>query len=203
MGFFSERLEEVRKTCLGVNVHSIHQSTGDQISLPIEDRLIDLGISYDEVIYFTPSGGEAHNISHEQHDAAGVTSFFIKDGVAHSVIFINGEIGKLTNTEGSEYEDLLKYIFLIHEIGHADDFSKQINFKHVTREVNLISSEAYADVFALRHLKSSAGQGFKLARGAYCKNMLANRVKSEFYRRVFDEVTRKFLESKIREWARA
>ncbi|MNF80956.1 hypothetical protein D3C84_632100 [compost metagenome] len=204
MTIFGDLLEELRKTHLGVNIHSIHNIPSDQMLSPVEERLAELGIPYDEVIYFTPTEDEEHNTVYGQHIcAAGATSFFLKDGTANSTIFMNGNIGKLTNTEDSELENILKYIFLIHEIGHAEDFNKQINFHHTTRKVDLVSAEAYADIFTLKHLKSSKNPAMKLARKYYCKNILANTASNEFYKAVFTKVKKSFLESKVREWARA
>lgn len=204
MSIFDDLLKELRETHLGVNVHSIHHIPSDQMLSPVEERLTELGISYDEVIYFTPTEDDERSTSYGQHIcAAGTTSFFLKNGSANSTIFMNSNIGKLTNSEGSELENIFKYIFLIHEIGHAEDFDKQINFHRATRKVDLVSAEAYADVYTLKYLKSSKSPAMKIARKYYCKNMLENKANNEFCKAVFNKVKKSFLESKIREWARA
>lgn len=204
MTIFGDLLDELRETHLGVEIHSINNIPNDKIPSPLEEHLTELGVPYDEVIYFTPTEDAEHNTVYGQHIcAAGATSFFLKNGVASPIIFMNSSIGKLKNIENSELENIFKYIFLIHEIGHAEDFNKQINFHHATRTVDLVSAEAYADVFTLKYLKSSKNPAVKLARNFYCKNILANTEGNEFYRAVFNKIKKSVLESKIREWARA
>lgn len=68
----------------------------------------------------------------------------------------------------------------MHELGHAEDLSQQINFDNVARTMNVLSAEVYAHKFVCRYAKRF---GYRLALEYYLDNFEAS-LKSE------DDVTR-------------
>ena len=53
----------------------------------------------------------------------------------------------------NEQANLLRIAILYHELGHADDFKKGINFNHHTLTFHLPKAEEYADAFAKQYLQ--------------------------------------------------
>lgn len=67
-----------------------------------------------------------------------------------------------------DFEAVVKLLVLMHELGHADDIAKSVNYNHENKSLDLVSAEAYAHAFVCRHARRI---GYRLALGTYLDNI--------------------------------
>lgn len=104
--------------------------------------------------------------------ATGFTSA-VRDhfGKVHSAVFICNHV---LHVDVDDAAELLLLLILLHELGHADDISKSINFNHENATIERTSAEAYAHSFVIRTCRK---RGYSLALMAYLDS-LGKHVKS-------------------------
>jgi hypothetical protein len=61
-----------------------------------------------------------------------------------------GDRGQITKKKHPQFDDLVRLTVLLHELGHADDIAKGINYDHAALKIDLPSAEAYAHRFVCR-----------------------------------------------------
>lgn len=90
-------------------------------------------------------------------------------GKVRPIIFIRRDIPNDSNEDLSdEGIAICKLLVLIHEMGHADDIRKSINYNHVTLELNIVDAELYAHDFVVRHCRKL---GYRLMLDSYLSNI--------------------------------
>ena len=123
-----------------------------KISLAPNDLLTERNIKFDELIGFHNESG---NSCKDNVDTPGGYAIFTRmNSEIKPIIVINIDPFH-SNEELSKDEDIIslsKYVTLLHEFGHIDDFENQINFKLNPYSVNVDLTEAYAEIFTLKKL---------------------------------------------------
>lgn len=193
---FDVMFNDLCKSRHGLNVKDIKLVSDELMRLPVEKILDFFEIEYDEVVCFNSNADDSYGSS----DIMGFTTFVISVGQIYPVVFIRDNFvdGK------KDFSIMLNYIFLQHELGHVDDFYNGKSYDLVNRRVEIIEAEAYADIFAMKKLKSryKVSNLDKIALAYYAKNVIGNSRKNDFYEKVFALINKKIIASKIREWAR-
>lgn len=97
---------------------------------------------------------KGHSPEDDVHGAGAANAVMTDGGRIISVVFLRKHVPS-DSDDGfhDEFESVVKLLVLLHEVGHAKDMLEQINFKHDTGTVDIVSAEAFAHLFALRHLK--------------------------------------------------
>ncbi|NAX48820.1 hypothetical protein CAG70_17690 [Photobacterium halotolerans] len=172
-----------------------------------EENFAQLGIQYDEILRYLDIEDDSRSVGYgESVDIKAWTTNFIISGELKSAVFIisNPEYSgcKLSGENEDEFLTMLKFMSLVHELGHVHDFQNSINFDHDERHVKLCDAEAYADVFAIKYFKSLKHPYGDFALKLYSRAMLERLSSSEFYKQVHSRIKKKVLESKLRKWAR-
>ncbi|EOG7752863.1 hypothetical protein ACLIOB_003503, partial [Vibrio cholerae] len=190
----------------GVKVAKILEVDVDIYHLAPEELLQSCGVDFDSALYYEASQNETEISGYGDSEyVKGWVSNYIKDENLHSVIFVikdpKYDGNELEGWEHQEFLSLLKYLTLLHELGHVDDFNNGNNFFHETRTVDLTKAEAYADIFAIKYLKNKRHPYEKLALKTFCKGILVRARTGHFYSEVHKEITKKVLEPQIRKWA--
>lgn len=210
---FEELFVSTKNSCLGLPVENVYLVDLEQYNkYSIEELFTKLGIEFDELLYWQFESDEALVKDYVCfNNIKGWASYYIQGGVYKSVIFvmdnpdyeIDGVIDVCDEDEEEiEFKFLLKYLALIHELGHIDDFNKGINFNLSERKINLIEAEAYADVFALKLLKDKKSLFLQYAKKIMSKGILDRSFKEGFYSEVHNHIKKEILESELREWSR-
>lgn len=202
----SEMYSDLLTDRCGIKVAKIFEVDADTYHLTTEECLKFHGIDFDSVLHYKASQDETETYGYGESEAVkGWVSNYIKDEICQSVIFIikdpkyDGD--ELEDSKRQDFLSLFKYLTLLHELGHVDDFTNGNNFYHETRTVDLIKAEAYADIFVIKYLKSKRHPYEALALTTFCKGILARTRTDHFYSEVHKEITKKILEPRIRKWA--
>ncbi|ANQ23190.1 hypothetical protein BA893_16080 [Vibrio natriegens] len=191
----------------GLNVASITEVEIGDYDLSTGDIFNKYSIEYDEPVVFNDVEDDSRHVGYgESQGVKGWATNYTHNNELKTAIFIvaNPEYSgpQLEEEDQSEFVSILKTITLLHELGHVHDIQNSINFDHSSQNVNLIAAEAYADVFALRKLKSWKHPYGKLALKTFSVALLDRRNTSEFYEQVHSNIKKKVLESKLRTWSK-
>ncbi|OEF48245.1 hypothetical protein A1OW_15830 [Enterovibrio norvegicus] len=191
--------------CGAINA-KIFEVDAASLRLTSEERLKKYGIDFDSVLFYETFEDEIETSGYgESEDIQGLVENYVKDEKIHSVISIikDPKIDgyELEDSDYRELSSLYKYLTLLHELGHVDDFNNGFNYYHESHKVNLTKAEAYADIFVIKYLKNKTNPFEKLALKFFCKSILERKRRDYFYSEVHKEITKKILESKIRKWA--
>ncbi|EHH0751420.1 hypothetical protein J7I08_004169 [Vibrio vulnificus] len=152
-------------------------------------------IDYDEIIKFSTS----EEISNDNDlNMPGCTNFFMHNGRAKAAIFIKEKFDE--NLE--ESNELWKYLILVHEIGHVNDFrrSKYLNWKRGV--CDLVMAEAFAEIYSLKFFSRRNDKYHQL-----CRDLLASRILdfenygSELHRQILNQVLKTYSKKKLRQWS--
>ena len=201
---FSDMYNELSQSKYGLPVEAIHLVDNLTIAMGVEELLNKHRIIYDEVIKFNCQNEfDESNDYTRPHSVGGLTIFIKTNNIEKAVIFISEE--PIFIPDGDVKLDFLSmchYMFLIHELGHVEDFTKGINIKK-TENIDLVKAEAYADIFTLKKLKSKSHPAIRIALSYYAKNVIANSSKNEFYKAVMLQIRKKILLENIRKWAKS
>jgi hypothetical protein len=105
-------------------------------------------------------------------------------GKFHPIIFIRHEVKLSAEAEADDDPHLkaevaagIRLLVLLHEIGHAEDMSRQINFDHTAKTMDLIAAEAYTHKFVLNYARK---KNYRVALQYYIKNLDEYSTKPEF-----------------------
>jgi hypothetical protein len=75
------------------------------------------------------------------------------------VVFVRADVcavdrhGEMAENRHPQFDDLVRLAVLLHELGHADDIAKGVNFNHAALEIDLPAAEAYAHAFVCRQAR--------------------------------------------------
>lgn len=82
-------------------------------------------------------------------------------GRIQPVVFVRSDVEavglapELAEAADPQFLDSIRLLVLMHELGHADDISKGINFDHKQLSIDLAGAEAYAHRFVCKHARRS------------------------------------------------
>ncbi|MEZ9201258.1 hypothetical protein AB4151_02485 [Vibrio splendidus] len=154
------------------------------------------GVSFDEVLTFQKQDDTKQEGGTEITPAH--TSFYILDNQPKAVVFIT----KTIFPDEPEGNELYKYLFLIHELAHVQDFRncKYINWQ--TKESDLLKAEIYAEISTLKFLSQQKDDLHKVCRSIYASRLVDfQRSENDLNQKVLKGVTKKFSLSKLKQWA--
>ncbi len=92
-----------------------------------------------------------------------VPAVFVREGVA-SV----GEADEQPGETHPQFADSIRLLVLFHELGHADDISKGLNYDHDKLIIDLAAAEAYAHDFVCRQCMKNS---YPLLMSQYLENV--------------------------------
>src|SRR5262249_48225343 len=116
--------------------------------LPPQEQLEACGISGCTALQYMSDTYDAAQPANER--IGGRMIPVEKEGQRYSVIFMRNDYGPDLPVAQVV---MTKFCILYHELGHAEDFYQGINYDHKKRECSIRKAEAYADDFAVKHLK--------------------------------------------------
>ncbi|HHK8488960.1 hypothetical protein AB6H46_22930 [Vibrio alginolyticus] len=202
-----EMYDELFNHRCGLNVASVMEVEIDDYGLSTSEIFNKYNVEYDKPVVFSDVEDSSRHVGYgESQGVKGWATNYTHNNEIKTAIFIvkNPEYSgpQLEETEQSEFLSILKTITLLHELGHVHDIQNSINFDHSNQSVNLIAAEAYADIFALKKLKSWKHPYGKLALKTFSVALLERRNNSDFYAQVHSQIRKKVLESKLRTWSK-
>lgn len=141
--------------------------------------------------------------SYNQNQGDAFTNLIKLEGKDKVFVFYRKGLGD----DGPGFEGICTSVLLLHEVGHADDMRKGINFNVKKKTVDLLGAEIYAETFAIRLLdkksrdKSDLGEVYKLVLGFASSRLLEFQEKGEWYERIYSGIVRIFPESYLKKQA--
>ncbi|MEZ8986305.1 hypothetical protein AB4552_16685 [Vibrio sp. 10N.222.54.C3] len=186
---FEEALEkEAQKRDVFINEFRV--SSGNH-----EELFSSYNIPYDEIISFSGSSG----VGDENLDMPAFTNFFLNDGDAQAAIFIKDTVFE----EDDEHNHLWKYIMLIHEIGHVNDFrkSKYLNWKK--RECDIVMSESFAEIYSIKYFSRRTDRYHRSCRGQLALRILGFEHYGDDYKSIFQQILKTYPRKKLIQWSRS
>lgn len=165
-----------------------------QVSSGVHDELFSsYNIPYDEIISFSGSsvvgGGNL--------EMPAFTNFFLNDGDAQAAIFIK----KTFFEEDDEYNHLWKYIMLIHEIGHVNDFRKSKYLNWRKRECNIVMAESFAEIYSMKYFSRRDDWYHRSCRLQLAQRILSFENYGEDYKSIFQQILKTYPRKKLIQWS--
>ncbi len=132
-----------------------------QFQLGLEGLLLAAGLGdYSGVLYTSDYDNTG---SRDQPISGTGCAIAVRDiyGRIRPVVFVCSDVQSIEeNGEANEgnhpqFADSVRLLVLIHELGHADDISKGINYDHEQLKIDLGAAEAYAHSFVCKHAQKN------------------------------------------------
>jgi hypothetical protein len=89
-------------------------------------------------------------------------------GKVQPIIFVRRASERHESEQSEESIVAHKLLVLIHEMGHADDIRRSINYNHEKLELAIVEAELYAHDFVVRHCRKL---GYRLMLDTYLTNV--------------------------------
>lgn len=149
-----------------------------------EEKLTLVGHPEFEFLRYDGGGIETDTEREASSDGGGTgTTSLIRDQYKkiRPIIFVRSDVtipnaATLSEKDRTEREYITRLMVMLHELGHADDASKSVNYDHKSGRVNVVSAEVYAHRYVCRAARS---HNYKWLLRTYLDN-LKMMTKSEF-----------------------
>lgn len=125
----------------------------------------------------------------------GCTVLVTSNGVAKPVIFLKQQMH-----EHIHINNCFRLGVLLHELGHADDMIRGINYK-LGQAIDLVKAEAYAEIFCLRHLNSLKNPHAEITRNIFARRLANMNGKDPLKKAIYNEAISQMSRKKIALWA--
>lgn len=148
------------------------------------DRLAHVGLEDHRAVLFESGYESAGAPCDKDAKASGFASSVVdQSGTIRPVIFIRARIdvddlGDNSSDDAKTRDEVthaIRLLVFLHELGHAEDIAKGVNFCFADRTLDLVRAEVYADVFACGQAKRC---NYRLALGHYLDH-IEGRLQSE------------------------
>ncbi|MEL4242129.1 hypothetical protein [Shewanella xiamenensis] len=164
----------------------------------LSELLSSNGIEFDEIIIFENNTDSGRDMTSTTSGAT--TTFYLHDSKPSAAIFISNVI----DTEDEEFNYAHKYLFLIHELSHVNDFRQRKNIDWKTGKTDLIKAEIFAELSTLKYLCQRDGDLYKIARMLYASRLVDLYVSDCIYhKQIIRGVLKKYTLKKLKQWASA
>lgn len=200
-----------KERCEMVNETLLKEVELDDLELSPIELLAKYDINHDELLTFKSDIDDStfEGYKHNEDDKGWAINY-IHNKKKYTAIFIikRPNLCGLDLDDDDDDDDLLEYeaitktITLLHELGHADDFQKAIHLNYENEYLDLIAAEAYADIFALKKLKSLKHPYGRFALKEFSTALLNRKNSSKFYRQVHSLINKKITDSNLRKWSK-
>ena len=173
-------------------------------SCPVDKALLfdKFEINYDTVYRFVNSRQQSseHQSESERSDFGGYTLFYSINQKAKALIVIKSVI----IDEHDELNFAWKYLSLIHEVGHFNDFKLKKHINSDTLTTDHLQSEIFAEIHVLNYLKKYGDPLNKCAISLYCQRLLEwNKTVNCFKFKVSQALINKFTRKRMVKWAKS
>lgn len=175
---YADEYRKWKKTDLVPSLLGIYELSDDDFyAETVEAQLDAVGRGGLEVVYYE-TGAEQVGSRDRDSVGSGCTSA-VRDpyGKVRPIIFIRQSV-ELTPTDPTDPPDSpelekvvadgIRLLALIHEVGHAHDIARGINFKHDDHLLNHVGAEAFAHSFVIEHTRK---RNYRLALGSYLEHL--------------------------------
>ena len=152
---YSDQYREWAKTTIVKRLVGIYQVPKAQFCQHVDELLASVGLGdYSVVVYQTQ-----HDSSQRGDEPIVGTGFTVAVrnvyGKTVPVVFVRDDVGPVAgetdNEQTPQFADSVRLLVLLHELGHADDISKGINYDHAALTIDFAGAEAYAHAFVCKH----------------------------------------------------
>lgn len=170
---YTDEYEKWKKTDLVKQLVGVYELPAEQFNEKPEANLATVGKSHLTVIRYE---AEVDNIGEEKDEQIVGTghTVVVRDqyGKVRPIIFIRLNINSKSIDESEEHgenmRDGIRLLVLMHEMGHADDVARSINFDHENKKLDIVKAEAYAHQFVCKH---AARLNYRIALMYYLQNI--------------------------------
>jgi hypothetical protein len=168
---YSTELDRWKRCSTVEGLLGVFEIPADQFhETALEELLADFcGQRYSLLAY--ESEFEVDSILGDRSPIGMALTMAVKDAsnTVRSLILIRKEIDPPpTEPLTAEVLDRIRLMLLMHELGHADDIAKGINFDHSALKLDFVAAEAYAEEFVLRN---ALRLGYRRLLGSLLKNL--------------------------------
>jgi hypothetical protein len=168
---YSDEYASWKKTKLVKRLVGVFEVPQEQFALPYEELLASLGLADYTIVRYAaeydsapggdePITGTGCTIALRNVYGKIVPAVFVRQDVQ--------AVGETSQPQHPQFADAIRLLVLLHELGHADDISKGINYDHETLWVDLPAAEAYAHAFLS---KQAQRHNYPALLGVYLENL--------------------------------
>jgi len=169
--------DKLKRSAIVKSLKGIYELSDDAFyKLTLEQKLEHVGLNGHSIVYYNcEHDNEKDHHANSTAKGTGSTSAVLDpSGNIRPIIFLRDRIDVDESNEESddgtkiEVAHAIQILVLLHELGHADDIAKGINFNHDERRLDLVAAEIYAHRFACTQAKK---HNFRMALGYYLENI--------------------------------
>ena len=154
------------------------------------------GVKADKAIAFDVEDQVlADQYQQSQFHASGLTTLIVAGAQAKPVVFVKQSV-----TDDKRFDRLLRYGLVLHELGHANDMIKGVNFRKGS-PVSLQAAEAYAEVFCLRRLNDTKDEMSEVTRNLFAARLCRMNGAGTFKQGIYDAAIQQMSRGKLSKWA--
>ena len=165
---FIEGIDRVRdeykywkKTNIIKRLVGIFEVTDEQLRLNLDELLLAVGLDGYSVVRY--KSDHDNTVGGDKPFSGTGCAVAVRNvyGKVVPVVFVGSDVqsvsnsGEISEEKNPEFEAAIQLLVLLHELGHADDISKSINYDHNALKVDLAGAEAYAHEFVCKQAQKN------------------------------------------------
>ena len=149
MDSYCDEYEFWKKTTNIKRLVGVFEMPEEQFCLGLEDLLASAGLGHYRVVRYT---SEYDNTPSGSEPISGTgCAVAVRDvyGRIAPVVFVRSDVqsvgdgNKTIDEHHPQFGDSVRLLVLMHELGHADDIAKGVNYDHKELKINFAAAEAY------------------------------------------------------------
>ena len=188
-----ELISQIKQERYGLDLHGIFDIESFE-NFDIVTTCSASGLLVDRILSFKAEDDAIANV-YSKLSGDGCTILVSSNGIAKPVIFLKQKMH-----EHTQLNNCFRLGVLLHELGHADDMIRGINYKS-GQAIDLARAEAHAEVFCLRRLNSLKNPYAEIARNIFARRLAKMNGKNPLKTAIYNEVISQMSRKKIALWA--
>ena len=186
---YADQYERLKHEMLTRSLVGIYELDDDSFNLSLTDKLESLELNDLAIVEYESEFDSSTNESGVK--GTGVTCI-VQDtsGNVRPIVFLRERVSLSPASDEGDAEHAkeisfaIRVLILLHEVGHAEDISRGINFDHVQRRMDRINAEVYAHSFVCKHTRR---RNYRLALDYYLDDLEEKRQANTEYVRLAAE----------------
>lgn len=178
---YAEEYERWKRMDIVKRLVGVYEVSDEQYTKDTQDLLADFGLTSHQQLFYDVEvdnrySGDSTGDGDDTRVAGGGWTSAVKDqyGRVRPIVFVQGNVpisDKGVPGEEQCNEEIVgvaKLLVLMHELGHAEDISRAVNYDHAALKLDIVAAEIYAHKFVMRHAKRL---DYRLALSGYIDNI--------------------------------
>jgi hypothetical protein len=190
---YGDEYDYWKKTTIIKRLVGVFEVPEAEFEKPIDELLGVVGLDGYTVVKYTAD--HDNKVTNDKPSSGAGCAVAIRDvyGKIAPAVFVKSEVVSVSKVTGEvstevhpQFDATVRLLLLLHELGHANDISRAINYDHTNLKIDLAAAEAYAHEFVCKQAQKN---NYTLALHLYLENvdrmakseLVAERVGAELF----------------------